>query len=192
MCLQGQFGKAAEILAPKGLAPDIKATFKALEKLYPKELLPGVCIPDDIASNAFQFSENVIFEQLKIFSKHTVAGYSKMFPEHLQHAVDCTAPDRSEFALNAIAKFVNFGSRGLFSAFISKALCSASLTASCKKKGGVRCIAVGEVLRRLIAKCLASAAKSRSIELSDSLQLGVSVSIHPSKITYDNIVSAQL
>ena len=81
-----------------------------------------------------------------------------MFPEHLQHAVDCTAPDRSEFALKAITKFVNFGSRGLFPVFISKALCCASLTALSKKKGGVRPIAVGEVLRRLIAKCLASEA----------------------------------
>ncbi|XP_075259889.1 uncharacterized protein LOC142351636 [Convolutriloba macropyga] len=120
-----------------------------------------------------------------------------MFPEHLQHAVDCTAPDRSEFALKAITKFVNFGSRGLFPVFISKALCCASLTALSKKKGGVRPIAVGEVLRRLIAKCLVSEAKSEAIELFDSLQLGVGISggaeaiIHSSKNTYDNIVSAQ-
>ena len=99
-----------------------------------------------------------------------------MFSEQLQHAVDCTAPDRSEFALKAITKFVNFGSRGLFPAFISKALCCASLTALFKKKGGVRPIAVGEVLRRLIAKCLASEAKSETIELFDSLQLGVGIS----------------
>ena len=56
---------------------------------------------------------------------------------------------------------------------------------------------VGEVLRRNIAKCLASEAKSEAIELFDSLQLGVGVSggaeaiIHSSKITYNNIVSAQ-
>ena len=120
-----------------------------------------------------------------------------MFPEYLQHAVDCTAPDRSEFALKPITKFVNFGSRGLFPAFISKALCCASLTALSKKKGGVGPIAVGEVLRRLIAICLVSEAKSGAIELFDSLQLGVGISggaeaiIHSSKITYDNIVSAQ-
>ena len=82
-----------------------------------------------------------------------------MFPGHLRYAVDRTAPDRSEFALKAITKFVNFGSRGLFPAFISEALCWASLTALSKKKGGVRLIAVGEVLRRLIPKCLASEAE---------------------------------
>ena len=66
-----------------------------------------------------------------------------------------------------------------------------------KKKVGVRLIAFGEVLRRLIAKCLVSEAKSGAIELFDSLQLGVGISggteaiIHSSKITYDNIVSAK-
>ena len=99
-----------------------------------------------------------------------------MFPEHLHHAADCTAPDRSEFALKAITKFVNFGGRGLFPIFISKALCCASLTALSKKKAWVRPIAVAEVLRRLIAKCLANEAKSEAIELFDSLQLGVGIS----------------
>ena len=93
-------------------------------------------MPDNIASNAFQFSENVAYEQLKTFSKHTAASPSKMSPEHLQHAVDCTAPDRSEFALKAIPKFVNFGSRVLFPALISKAPCCAALTALSKKNVG--------------------------------------------------------
>ena len=58
-------------------------------------------------------------------------------------------------------------------------------------------IVVGEMLQRLIAKCLASEAKSEAIELFNSLQLGVGVSggteaiIPVSKITYDNTISAQ-
>ena len=120
-----------------------------------------------------------------------------MFPERFQHAVDSTAPDRSKFALKAVTKIVNFGNRGLFPAFISRALCCASLTSLSKKKGGMRPIAIGEVLRRLIAKRLGSEAKSGAIELFDSLQLGVCISggaeaiIHSSKIKYDNIVSAK-
>ena len=56
--------------------------------------------------------------------------------------------------------------------------------------------AIGNVLRRLIAKCLASEAKSEAIELFDILQLGVAVSggaeaiIHSSKINSDDIFSA--
>ena len=61
LCLQGQFGRAATVLASEGLALDKKATFKALEKLHPKEPLPVVSLPDDTASNAFQFRENLVY-----------------------------------------------------------------------------------------------------------------------------------
>ena len=112
-----------------------------------------------------------------------------MFPENLQHTIDSTASDRSEFVLKTITNIVNFCSKGFFHAFISKALCSASLTVLSKKKGAVRPIAVGEVLRRLIAKNLASEGKTEAIELFDCLQLGVGVMrcveaiIHSSKMT---------
>ena len=126
LCLQGEFGRAAKVLASECLAPNNKATFKALEKLPPKEPLPGVSIPDDIASNALQFSENVVYEQLKKFSRHTAAG-------KLRPISRSTAPDRSEFALKAITKFANFGSRGLFPAFISKALVKHEITLQGKR-----------------------------------------------------------
>ena len=79
--------------------------------------------------------------------------------------------------------------------FVSKALCSALPTALSKKKGGVRRIAVSEILRRLIAKCLVKEAKSEAVELFDPIQLGVGVSggaeaiIHSTKITYKKILS---
>ena len=146
LCLQGQFGRAAKILSSEGLAPNSRATLKALEELHPKEAPPTLLQPDNVASSAYQFSDNIVFEQLKTFSKYTAAGPSKMYPEHLLHAVECTAPDHSESALKAITRFVNTGSRGKFPSFLSKALCSASLTALSKKKGGVRPIAVSEIL----------------------------------------------
>ena len=197
LCLQGQFGLAAKILSSEGLAPNNRGTLKALEELHPKEVPPTLLQPDNVASSAYQFSDNIVFEQLKTFSQYTAAGPSKMYPEHLLHAVECTAPDHSESALKAITRFVNTGSRGNFPSFVSKALCSASLTALSKKKGGVRPIAVSEILRRLIAKCLVKEAKSEAIELFDSIQLGVGVSggaeaiIHSAKITYEKILNAE-
>ena len=185
-----------KILSSEGLAPNSRATLKALDELHPKEAPPTLLQPDNVASSAYQFSDNIVFEQLKTFSKYSAAGPSKMYPEHLLHAVECTAPDHSESALKAITRFVNAGSRGKIPSFVSKALCSASLTALSKKKGGVRPIAVTEILRRLIAKCLVKEAKSEAIELFDSIQLGVGVSggaeaiIHSAKITYEKILNA--
>ena len=111
MCSQGQFGRASKVLPSEDLAPNKKATLKALEsynrkKSYPVSVYLTTLHP--MSSN----SVKMLF--MKTFSRHTAALPSKMFPEHLRHAVDCTATDRSEFALKMITKFLNFGSRGLF------------------------------------------------------------------------------
>ena len=169
---------------------------KEIKELHPKEAPPTLLRPHNVASSAYQCSDNIVFEQLKTFSRYTAAGPSRMFSEHLLHAVECTAPDHSESALKAITSFVNTRSRDNFPVFFSKDLCRASLTALSKKKGGVRPIAVSEILRRFIAKCLVKEAKSEAIELFDSIQLGVGVSggaeaiIHYAKITYEKILNA--
>ena len=194
--MQAQFGRAEKILSSEGFAPNSRATLKEIKELHPKEAPPTLLRPHNVASIAYQFSDNIVFDQLKTFSKYTAAGPSKMFPQHLLHAVECTAPDHSESALKAITSFVNTRSRDNFPLFFSKDLCSASLTVLSKKKGGVRPIAVSEILRRLIAKCLVKEAKSEAIELFDSIQLGVGVSggaeaiIHYAKITYEKILNA--
>ena len=108
----------------------------------------------NFSSQAYQFSEENVLEQLNSFSRFTAAGPSKMFPEHLSHAVQYTASDESQLVLRLLTKLVNIICRGELPEFVSRALCRASLSALLKKKGGVRPIAVGEVLRRLIAKCL--------------------------------------
>ena len=75
--------------------------------------------------------------------------------------------------------------------FVSQALCSASLSALLKKKGDIRPTAIGEVLRRLIAKCLAKEANLEAKELFQRLQLGVGVKdgaeaiIHSTKLSYE-------
>ena len=114
-----------------------------------------------------------------------------MFPEHLLHAVQCTASDQSQITLRVLTKLVNRSCRGELPEFVSKTLCSASLSALSKQKGGIHPIAVGEVLRRLIAKCLAKAANLEAKELFQSLQLGVRVEggaeaiIHSTKLSYE-------
>ena len=53
--------------------------------------------------------------------------------------------------------------------------CGASLLACRKKDGGLRPIAVGEVLRRLISKCISRAVQSESFRVLTPLQVGVGV-----------------
>ena len=61
----------------------------------------------NFSSQAYQFSEENVPEQLNSFSRFTAAGPSNMFPEHLLHAVQCNASDQSQIALSVLTKLVN-------------------------------------------------------------------------------------
>ena len=78
-------------------------------------------------------------------------------------------------AITSLTKFVNLASSGQLPEFVAPILCNATLTALKKLKGGVRPIAVGEVIRLLIAKCIAREAKSEAADLFNIKELGVAV-----------------
>ena len=56
---------------------------------------------------------------------------------------------------------------------MAPAFWSATLTALNKKKTGIITIAVGEVIRRLVAKCIAKEAAILAVELFGEKRLGV-------------------
>ena len=60
-------------------------------------------------------------------------------------------------------------------ASISPLLCGASFLACRKKDGGLRPIAVGEVVRRLTSKCLSLAVRENAANLLSPTQVGVGV-----------------
>ena len=76
---------------------------------------------------------------------------------------------------------------------MAPALCSATLTALNKKKTAVRPIAVGEVIRRLVAKCIAKEATIEAVELFGAKQLGVAVRgraesiVHATETTFERM-----
>ena len=92
---------------------------------------------------------------------------------------------------------MNLASRGQLPSFLAPPFCSASLTALKKTKGGVRPIAVGEVFRCLIAKCIAQEASSEAVELFSSRQLGVAVKcgaesiVHATKQTFQKSLNKE-
>ena len=174
LCLQGQFGRAANILSSEGTAPDNRKTLIELKKLHPEE--NEILEPLEYYScEAYQFDEGKVLLQLQPFSSFTAAGPSKMYPEHLLHALNCSISDQSKRAMNSLTKLVNLASRGQLPSFVAPPFCSARLTASNKKKTDIRPIALGEVIRRLVAKCIAKEAAIEAVELFGSKQLGVVV-----------------
>ena len=192
LCLQGQFSRAAKISSLEGIATDNRKTPTELKKLHSEEneILEPL---EGYSCEAYQFDKGKVLLQLQSFSKVTAAGPSKMYPEHPLHAINCSISDQSKRKMNFLTKLVNFASRGQLPSFVAPAFCSATLTALNKKKTGIRPIAVGEVIRRLVAKCIAKEAAIEAVELFGSKQLGVAVKggaesiVHATKITFERM-----
>ena len=116
-----------------------------------------------------------------------------MYPEHLFHAINCSISDQSKRAINSPIKLVNLASKGKLPSFVAPAFCSDTLTAMNKKKTGIRPIAVGEVIRRLVAMCIAKEVAIEAIELFGAKQLGVNVRggaesiVRATKITFERM-----
>ncbi|CAI8049956.1 hypothetical protein GBAR_LOCUS27488, partial [Geodia barretti] len=102
-------------------------------------------------------------------------GPSCLRASHLKEAVFCPSPDRSSFVLQGLVGVVNLLCRGRVAPSILPHLCGATLLACQKKGGGLRPIAVGEVLRRLTSKCVSRAVRADTITTLSPLQVGVAV-----------------
>ena len=86
----------------------------------------------------------------------------------------CPSPDRSNFVLLRLTKFINLLCAGNAPPAVTPHLCGASLFPCKKKDGGLCPIAVGEVLRCLTSKCIAKAVQSEAFRVITPLQVGVS------------------
>ena len=109
------------------------------------------------------------------FPNGSAPGPSGLRPSHLKEAVKCRSPDKAGQLLSTLTRFVNLLAAGKAPSEIQPHLCGATLLASKKKGGGHRPIAVGEVLRRLVSKCLAAQSRSEAVSILGPLQLGVGV-----------------
>ena len=131
----------------------MRQTLLELKKLNPEEneILEPL---EDYSCEAYQFDEGKVLLQLQSFSKFTAAGSSKMYPEHLLHAVNCSISDQSKRAINSLTKLVNLASRGQLPSFAASAFCSATLTALKTKKTGIRPVAVRKLFGALLPSAL--------------------------------------
>ena len=93
-----------------------------------------------------------------------------------KEAVLCPSPTCCSSGLQAIHKLVTLLSSGLaLPPSIMPYLCSTTLLASNKKDGGIRLIAVGDVLRRLVSKCLARTITREAMDILSPPQVGVGI-----------------
>ena len=119
-------------------------------------------------------SRDIFINCVKSFPKDSAAGVSKFYATHLSNAFLCPSPACGDQAISAILD-VNLLALGEAPTSIASYLCGASLLALKKKDGGIRPIAVGEILHRLCAKCLCRLSSQKATSLLIPLQVGVGV-----------------
>ena len=108
----------------------------------------------------------------------------------MKEAVFCPSPDRANFALQGLVGVVNLLCAGCAPPSISPFLCGATLLACRKKGGGLRPIAIGEVLRRLTSKCVSWAVQADATGVLSPLQVGVGITVGCESIVH-SVVSLQ-
>ena len=160
-------------LTSDGLATPSAEVLQKMPSKHPQAAPPT--LPSGQVPPPLTVSESAVKRGVRSFPNCSAPGPSGFRPSHLREAVGCPSPDRANRVLSSLTRFLNLLAADRATPTITPHLSGASLLASRKRNGGHRPIAVGEVLRRLVSKCLASLARSPTISLLAPLQLGARV-----------------
>ncbi len=169
----GQYRKAIQALTSEGLAPASTEILDEMLAKHPQSPLPPS--PSSPPPPPITVREATVSKALHSFPADSAPGPSRFRATHFKEAVFCPSPDPGNKALQAITGTVNLLCAGLVPQQVIPHLCGATLLASKKKGGGHRPIAVGEVLRRLVSKCLSRAVQADALNILTPLQVGVAV-----------------
>jgi hypothetical protein len=169
---EGLYGKACRVLSSKGLAPYSEETRLLLEEKHPKQAVPTI---PEVEVPSLQLPTNFnIRETLRSFPNGTACGPSGLRVEHLLEACEASLPVAFHTTLR---HFINHLIAGKAPPTIAPLFAGAALTALKKSKPGapldIRPIAVGEVFRRLVGKCLCKLTATKAKELFAPHQFGV-------------------
>ena len=99
------------------------------------------------------------------FPKGSGAGPSGMRPEHFKSVLKNTSAALVNKALTALTRLVNTMAAGKVPERVRPFLCGARLVAGKKKDNSLRPIAIGNLLRRVVAKCFTSALADKAAAL---------------------------
>lgn len=164
---EGALSKATKLLVSTGLAdsqdPAVK---KALVDLHPPSLphlVMGADLPVDVKSNvAIEEDKDEedaawtkrAYRAITSFPPGSAGGPSGLRPSHLSEC--CRKQGQGAPLAQALGQFARTALFHAFPAAMREVLCASSLIPLTKKDGGLRPIAVGDTIRRVVGKCLLS------------------------------------
>ena len=171
----GQYKKATQALTSGGLAQASAEVYEEMLAKHPQANSPPT--PTDPAPPPVQVAEVDVIKVLKSFPNGSTPGPSSFRANHFKEAVFCLSPDRANNAIQVLLGVVNLLCAGRAPPEVVPHLCGASLFACKKKGGGLRPIAVREILRRLTSKCISQGVQAEAFCVLTPLQVSVGVPV---------------
>ena len=156
------------------IAPYCQSTVDALVSKHPRAAsLPQYTENQTVSS--LELQESDIAVAIKSFPAGSAAGLDGLRPQHVKDMIGAQTGATGQLLMTRLTKFTNICLSGHVPLVIRPVFCGASLCAISKKDGGIRPIAVGCTLRRIVAKSACSAVRDRVAESLAPLQLGFGV-----------------
>jgi hypothetical protein len=161
--------KACAALLSTGVCPENAATARLLRQLHPLAPEPQ-CLPNESLPMAAVITNDVVSKVLRSFPLDSAPGPSGL---RVQHFLESLTPAHGAAVLEQLTAVVQLLARGDAPKEVAPSLAGAGLLALPKAKGGVRPIAIGEVLRRVTGKSLCAAVKDEAQAFFHPSQVGV-------------------
>ncbi|CAE8636187.1 unnamed protein product [Polarella glacialis] len=161
--------KACAALVSGGVCAETAATARLLRPLHPLSPVP-TCPPLDSLPLAAVIGQEVVSKVLHSFPQESAPGPSSL---RVQHLLEGLTPAHRAAVLEQLTAVVQLLVRGEAPEAVAPTLAGAGLFAMPKATGGVRPIAIGEVLRRIVGKCLCASVKEEAKRFFHPSQVGV-------------------
>ena len=155
------------------MAPHNAATEAELKAKHPPAQADIGPLPTTDAS-PLAITQMEVDKSVRKFGRGKAPGPSGMRPEHMK-IIHQGAQNRRDRALAGLTRLVNAMVKGEVPETVAPYLSGARLHAGLKKDGGIRPIAVGNLLRRVVGRCVARSLADRAAKHLFPLQTGVGV-----------------
>ena len=158
------------------LAPCTDDTIKALKSKHPPKP-PDYQGPPTATPKAesVHFQQSAISDAISSFPNDSACGLDGLRPEHLKNMTSACTGETGRHLIRQLTALANHLSKENLPAPVRQFFFGARLIALQKKDGGVRPIAIGNTVRRLVGKVTCATIKEKAMQLYEPHQLGFGV-----------------